>query len=356
MVGGGVMGTAALHYLVELGCSRPLLLERETLGCGSTGHCAGGVRTLFSDELNVRVGLESIRRLEHFPGELDLRLDGYLFLLDDESDLVRFQSDLALQAAQGIDTRLLTPDEAGSVVPQLDTAGLVGAVFNPVAGVVTPDFVVQGYAQHAAERGAQIVQSCRATRILAAGGRVTGVETDQGRVATDRIVLTAGVWSRELAGSVGFDLPVEPERRYMFFAAEAPGFPDALPLTTDFGTGFYFHREGAGLVFGGREQSLEELAPVASRRLPALGELGIRSSWSGLYEMSPDHNALVGAAADPTGLLYATGFSGHGFQQGPVIGEHLARLALDLEPVFDLSQLGVERFAAGEPRVELNVV
>jgi len=360
VIGGGVMGAATLHYLVELGCRRPVLLERDTLASGSTGHCAGGVRTLFSDELNVRIGLESIRRLERFTDELgqqlDLRLYGYLFLLDNTVDVVRFKADLGLQATHGIATRMQTPADAAAIVPQLSTEALVGAVFNPVAGTVTPDLVVQGYVGRAGERGARIEQSCPVTRILVERGRVTGVETPRGRIATDRIVLTAGVWSRELAASAGFDLPVEPERRFMFFTEDAPAFPTELPLTIDFGTGFYFHREGRGLVFGGREQSLEEIAPVAARRLPALGDLGIRSSWWGLYEMSPDHNALVGAADDPSGLVYATGFSGHGFQQGPVIGEHLARVVLGLEPEFDLSQLAVERFGAGAERVERNVV
>src|SRR5438552_9364497 len=105
VVGGGIVGAATLYYLAERGCERPLLLERDTLACGSTGHCAGGVRTLFSDELNVRIGLESIRRLQRFEEEvgeqLDLRLDGYLFLLDDPADLERFDADLARQAAAG---------------------------------------------------------------------------------------------------------------------------------------------------------------------------------------------------------------------------------------------------------------
>jgi len=360
VIGGGVMGAAALYYLAELGCSQPVLLERDTLAAGSTGHCAGGVRTLFSDELNVRIGLESIRRLEQFADELsqelDLRLCGYLFLLDDATDVARFEADLALQVAHGIETRMLTPADAAAIVPQLSTEALVAAAFNPVAGTVTPDLVVQGYVRRAAERGAQIEQSCPVTRILVDRGRVTGVETARGRIATDHIVLTAGVWSHELAASAGFDLPVVPERRFMFFTEDAPAFPRELPLTIDFGTGFYFHREGGGLLFGGREQSLEEIAPVAMRRLPALGDLGVRSSWWGLYEMSPDHNALVGAAVDPAGLVYATGFSGHGFQQGPVVGEHLAQLTLGLEPAFDLSQLSVERFAAGAARIERNVV
>ncbi|MGZ4333639.1 MAG: NAD(P)/FAD-dependent oxidoreductase [Gaiellaceae bacterium] len=346
VIGGGVMGAAALHYLVRLGCPAPVLVERETLASGSTGHCAGGVRTLFSDELNRRICDESIRRLERFEDEvgheLDLRLWGYLFLLDAEDDAARFAADGA---------QMLTLAEAQQLIPQLETAGLVAAAFNPRAGYVTPDLVVQGYARAAAAHGAHVEQSCAATRILVDGGRVSGVETSRGVIRTERVILTAGVWSSEL-----FDLPVERERRFMFFTEDAPAFPRELPLTIDFATGFYFHREGAALALGGREQSLEELAPVAARRLPALEDLGIRSSWWGWYEMSPDHNALVGAAQEPEGVFYATGFSGHGFQQGPVVGEHLAELALDVRPTFDLSQFAVERFARGALRREQNVV
>jgi sarcosine oxidase, subunit beta len=346
VIGGGVMGAAALHYLVELGCDRPLLLERDTLASGSTGRCAGGVRTLFSDELNRRICEESIRRLERFADEvgqeLDLRLWGYLFLLDDQADAARFAADGA---------RMLAPDAALELVPQLEVDGLVAAALDERAGHVTPDLVVQGYARRAAERGAHIEQSCAATRIVCRRGRVTAVETERGRVATERVVLAAGVWSSELLA-----LPAERERRHMFFTAEAPGFPERLPLTIDFATGFYFHREGAALALGGREQSLEDFAPVAARRLPALEDLGVRSSSWGWYEMSPDHNALIGAAREPEGLVYATGFSGHGFQQGPVVGEHLAQLALGLEPTFDLSELSVERFATGAVRREQNVI
>jgi sarcosine oxidase subunit beta len=360
VIGGGVMGASALRYLAELGCERPLLLERDTLGCGSTGHCAGGVRTLFSDELNVRIGLESIRRLQRFEEEvgeqLDLRLDGYLFLLDDPADVERFAADLAYQAGAGIETQALTPQEAREIVPQLAVDDLCGAVFNPLAGIVTPDLVVQGCARHAARLGARIEQSCAVERIVVRDGRVTAVETRRGRVDTDCVVLAAGVWSGELAATAGFDLPVEPERRFMHVTEAAPHFPERLPLTIDFSTSFYFHREGEAILFGGREQSLDELAPHAVRRLPALTELEVRHTLSGFYEMSPDHNALVGVAAEPAGLVYATGFSGHGFQQGLVVGEHLAQLALEIEPTFDLSQLDVERFAHGNARAELNVI
>ena len=360
VIGGGVMGAASLRYLAELGCRRPVLLERDTLASGSTGHCAGGVRTLFSDELNVRIGLESIRRLQRFEDEvdeqLDLRLDGYLFLLSNSADVERFRTDLVHQVAAGIETQVLTPAEAGELVPGLAVDDLHGAVFNPVAGLVTPDLVVQGCARRAVRLGARLKQSCAVERIVVEGGRVTGVDTAGGRIETDRIVLTAGVWSRELAWAAGLDLPVRPERRFMYVTERAPQFPERLPLTIDFSTSFYFHREGESILFGGRERSLEDLAPHAARRLPALAELEVRHTISGLYEMSPDHNAVVGAAAEPAGLVYATGFSGHGFQQGLVVGEHLAELALGLEPTFDLTQFAVERFARGTARTELNVI
>jgi glycine/D-amino acid oxidase-like deaminating enzyme len=358
VIGGGVMGAAALRYLAELGCERAVLLERETLASGSTGHCAGGVRTLFSDELNVRIGLESIRRLQRFEDELgeglDLRLDGYLFLLDNAADLGRFEADLANQAAAGIDTRALAPEDAQELVPQLAVADLCGAVFNPLAGTVTPDLVVQGCVRRAARLGARVEQGRAVERIVVEGGRVTGVETARGRIDTGCVVLAAGVWSRELAATAGLELPVEPERRFMHVTGAAPEFPARLPLTIDFSTSFYFHREGEGILFGGAE--LDDLAPIAARRLPALAELEVRHTIWGFYEMSPDRNALIGATPEPAGLLYATGFSGHGFQQGLVVGEHLAELALGLEPTFDLSQFDAERFARGAARAELDVI
>ena len=359
VIGGGVVGAAALRYLAELGASA-VLLERDTLACGSTGHCAGGVRTLFSNELNVRVALESIRRLQRFEDEvgtrLDLRLDGYLFLLDNAADVARFEADLVHQVDAGVETRMLTPDEAREIVPQLTVEDLCAAVLNPLAGTVTPDLVVQGCAQRAAQLGARVEQSCAVARIVVDGDRVTGVETERGSIDTDRVVLAAGVWSRELAATAGLDLPVEPERRFMHVTGAAPQFPERLPLTIDFSSSFYLHREGDGILFGGREQSLDELVPQAMRRLPALADLEVRHTISGFYEMSPDHNALIGAAGEPEGLFYATGFSGHGFQQGLVVGEHLAQLALGLDPTFDLSPFDVQRFAHGAASAELNVI
>jgi sarcosine oxidase subunit beta len=360
VVGGGVMGASALYHLARSGCEDAVLLERETLGAGSTSKAAGGIRAQFSDELNIRIGLECIRRYERFAeepgGEIDFKQWGYLFLLTREEDVASFRTSLELQQRLGVPSRLVGPAEAGAIVPGLRVDDLAAATFCPIDGYATPEAAVHGYAQRATSLSARIVQGCAATAIAVEGGRVAGVETEQGRIETGRTILTAGVWSRELAATAGLDLPVQPEKRHVFFTEPGDPLPLELPLTIDFATGFYFHREGRGLLFGGREQTLEELAPHAANRLPVLEELPVRGGWWGYYEMTPDHNALVGATDDPDGLVYATGFSGHGFQQGPVVGEHVALLALGLPTPFDLEPLSVERFAAGAPRAELNVI
>jgi sarcosine oxidase, subunit beta len=360
VLGGGVMGASALYHLAKEGCRDAVLLERETLGSGSTSKAAGGIRAQFSDELNVRIGLECIRRYERFAdepgGEIDFKQWGYLFLLTTQDEVARFTRSVELQQRLGVPTRLLDADGAAAIVPQLEREDLLAATFCPIDGYATPEAAVQGYASAAARLGATIVQGCEAAAIHAREGRVVGVETSRGHIGTSRVILTAGVWSPELAATAGVELPVTREKRHVFVTEPGDELPHELPLTIDFATGFYFHREGQGLLFGGRVDTLEQLAPDAIRRLPALEELPVRSTWWGFYEMSPDHNAIVGACPDPEGLVYATGFSGHGFQQGPVVGEHVALLALGRPTPFDLTPFSLERFASGTVRAELNVV
>ena len=142
----------------------------------------------------------------------------------------------------------------------------------------------------------------------------------------------------------------------MWFTPQDGGLPERVPLTIDFSSGFYFHREGPGLAFGGRERALEDVAEAAARRLPVLADMPVQSSWWGWYDVSPDWNALVGEAREVSRFLYATGFSGHGFQQAPAVGEHLAELVVGRTPTLDLSPFSADRFAAGAERPEIFVV
>ncbi len=350
VVGGGAMGASVAWHLRALGISDVVLLERDSLASGSTSRSAGGIRAQFSDELNIRIALRSLEEFERMDG-IDFRQHGYLFLLDRPEDVSRFQDALALQHRLGVPSRELSVEEALSIVPQLDPEGLVAATYCDLDGYATPEAVVQWYA-----RGLEVRQGCAVTGIDVAAGKVRGVETSQGPIAARTVVCCAGAWSREVAALAGVELPVDGEKRWMWFTPEDGGLPERLPLTIDFTTSFYFHREGPGLVFGGKEQTLEELAEPAAKRLPALAELPVQSSWWGYYELSPDWNALVGETAEPAGFFYATGFSGHGFQQAPAVGEHVAELITGRTPTLDLSPFDVARFARGLSRPETFVV
>jgi sarcosine oxidase subunit beta len=359
VVGGGVMGASTLYHLAAAGCADAVLVERDSLASGSTSASAGGFRAQFSDELNIRIATRAIecfaRFTEEFDTEIDFRQRGYLFLLREE-EVPAFREAVALQRSLGVPADLLGVEEALRLVPGTSPDGLAAATYCPIDGQATPEAVVQGYARAARRLGARTVTGCAAREILVRDGRVTGVVTDQGTIATSRVFCTAGVWSPELARTAGVDLPVTAQRRYVYQVRGRGPLPASIPLTIDFGTGFYFHGEGTGLLLGGPWASAEELAPVAVRRLPIVADLGIVNAWSGFYEMSPDHNAIVGATADPAGFYYATGFSGHGFQQAPVVGEYLADLALGRPPALDLAAFAVERFARARPRPEANVV
>jgi sarcosine oxidase subunit beta len=350
VIGGGVMGASVAWHLRELGVTDVVVCERETLASGSTRASAGGIRTQFADEVNIRIALRSLDEFERMEG-IDFRQDGYLFLLDRPGDVEAFQAALALQHSLGVPSRELSVQEALQHLPQLEGAGLLAATFCDLDGYATPEAVVQWYA-----RGLDVRQGCAVTGIELSRGRVTGVQTTEGRIATGTVVCCAGAWSGEVAALAGVELPVRGERRWMFFTPRDGGLPRRVPLTIDFSSGFYFHREGPGLVFGGREQSAEELAEPATRRLPVLADLPVQTSWWGYYEVSPDWNALVGEAEEPSRFLYATGFSGHGFQQAPAVGEHVAELVVGREPTLDLSLLSVDRFARGSPRPEAFVI
>jgi sarcosine oxidase, subunit beta len=353
VIGGGALGAATAFHLRRLGVSDVVLLERDALGSGSTSKAAGGIRAQFADELNIRVALRSLDEFESFAEEISFRQHGYLFLLDRAEDVETFRAGLALQKSLGVPSRELTPVEARDIVPQLEVDDLLAATYCPRDGYATPEAVVQHYAR---ESGATIRQGCAATGITVHGGRIVGVETAEGRIDTDTVICCAGVWSREVGALAGVALPVEGEARSMWFTPQDGGLPERVPLTIDFSSGFYFHREGPGLAFGGRERALEEVAEAAARRLPVLADLPVQSTWWGWYDVSPDWNALVGEAPEVSRFLYATGFSGHGFQQAPAVGEHLAELVVGRTPTLDLSPFSAERFAAGAERPEIFVV
>ncbi len=355
IIGGGCMGTSVLYHLAVRGCTDVVLLEADALASGSTSKAAGGIRLQHADELNTRVTLRSLEeftRFEELTGTpIGFKQVGYLFILDNDADMAFFRAASEQQQRLGIPTEVLGPEAAREHVPGLDLTGVVGATFCPLEGYATPEAVAQGYAVAARALGSRIRVGERVIRILTEKDRVIGVETATGVISTEVVVMAAGVNSTELAAPLGFELPVIGEARTIYFTSETAGVPDDAPLVIDFTSAFYFHREGNGLIFAGPHRELEDLSGRATARLPAIADVPIERSWWGFYEMSPDHNAMIGRAPIE-GLFYAAGFSGHGFMQSPAVGEYLAELVLGLKPTLDLSSFSADRFAGGGSRRE----
>ena len=362
VLGGGIIGLATAYELARAGVGRVVLCESDALGSGSTSKAAGGVRAMFSDETNILLGARSLETFADFPSrfgqEIDLHRVGYLFLLDDPEDVADFERSIALQNSLGVPSRMVSPAQAGALTPYFSTEGVLAGAYSPTDGHCTPESVVLGYAGAARRAGVQVLTGCAVTSAEVVDGAVRAVLTQAGRIETDTVVLATGAWTGVVGELFGVELPVQPLRRQILVTEPVPGLPTHSPMTIDFSTTFYAHREGLGLLLGmsDPEESfgfkldrddawLGALAEVVQLRAPGLREVGLASGWAGLYEVTPDHNGLVGTVPGIEGLWVCAGFSGHGFLMGPALGECMAALITGRRPPLDVSALDLRRFA-----------
>ena len=373
IIGGGVMGCSLAYHLALRGVD-VVLLERSQLGSGSTARNAGGVRQQFSSEVNVRVGMRSVELLSRFEDEVgvtaDFRQVGYLMLLTRPQEVTDFKALLEMWDRLGLaDARWLTAAEAGALVPALNREDVLGATYCPTDGIASPDAVTMGYAAAARRLGARLQEGAEVTGVAVESGHVTGVRTAAGEVVTRTVFDCAGPWAREVGLMAGVEVPVDPYRRHIWVTDHIPEVSRESPMTVDFTTSFYFHPEGDGILFGmsDREEGptfstevnegfLERVTEVGLHRLPPLERAGIRTAWAGLYEVTPDHQAILGPADEVAGFWCACGFSGHGFMQAPAVGEQLAQQLVEGRSEIDLSPLSHRRFATGALASERNVI
>lgn len=325
-------GSSAAYRLSVSGAGTVLLLDNaDAVGTGSTGLCAGGFRRQFSSAVNIELSKRSIDAITSFSEKhglpLDVHQDGYLFLVRDEEAWADFETDAALPRTLSVDAQLLTRDEAAELVPGLRVGDVVGATYCPDDGLVDPYGLTQGYAATAGRLGVDLALRTEARRVLVEHGRVAGVETSAGTVATSTVINAAGPWAAPLAATAGVDLPVRPLPRHIVVTSPLRSAPARHTLVVDTPTGCYLHREGDGVLLGMGSAAethtfdtrvdesflAEELLPAAVDMFPPLEDAGFAHRWVGLYEMTPDHNPILGPAPGVDGFLLANGFSGHGF-------------------------------------------
>jgi sarcosine oxidase subunit beta len=373
VAGGGIMGCALAYQLAKRGVD-VLLLERETLGSQSTGKCAGGVRQQFSLEANVRLQRIAVRMFEDFEHETghpaDFRQIGYLFVLTLPQHVEDFRLNMEMWHRAGLtEARWVDPAEAQRMVPVLNVDDVLGCTFCPTDGIASPADVTAGYAAAARRLGARVKEGVEVTGIDVTGGRVQGVRTSAGEVATRLVFNCAGPWAASIGRMAGLEIPVLPYRRHIAVTSTFPAVPRNNPMTVDFQSSLYFHPEGDGVLIGmsDRDESpgfstevnwefLEKTFEQAARRAPALAGAGVKTAWAGLYEVTPDHQAILGPVTEVEGFWCAAGFSGHGFMQAPAAALLLTQLLLDHKSEIDISTFAFTRFAKGALVHEKNVI
>ncbi|HME93108.1 MAG TPA: FAD-binding oxidoreductase [Methylomirabilota bacterium] len=361
VIGAGAIGASIAYQLGRRGARDVVVLERDTVGAGSTSKAAGGIRVQFSTRVEIEFSQRGIAFFKRFEDEMgvpcDFHQEGYLFVVTDEPTLARFRASVALQRSLGADVRVIAPDDARALVPSLNVDDALAAVWGPTDGYASPNDVVQAYAARARALGVRIVEETPVTGIRLEGGRVVGVETPTGAIATPLVVNAAGPWAPLVGRMAGLDLPVDPRRRHIFVTDAFDGVRHPLPLVTDCGSGFYCRSEqGAVLMSPGDIGSatayeaqvdwsvLETAVEKAVRRIPALEGAQVRHAWAGLRPLTPDGRAILDWAPGVEGLFLAVGFCGHGFQHSPAVGEVVASLLLDGRCADDLSDLRLDRF------------
>jgi sarcosine oxidase subunit beta len=300
----------------------------------------------FEDEFGVDPGYRKI---------------GYLFLVSDEKDLRGFEERVALQRRLGADVRIVSPADARALVPALRVDDLIAAVWGPEDGMAGPAEVTAGYARRARELGARIVEGVEVREITRDGGRVGGVTTSDGAVASRVVVNAAGPAAARVGRLAGVELPVHPRRRHIFFTEPFPDLPGPVPLTTDRASGFYFRKEmeqvllspgdvediGADLEVPVDRTKIDETVEKALHRLPIIEKARIAGGWAGLRPLTPDDHAIIGWAPGIEGFFVAVGFGGHGFQHSPATGRVVSEWIAGGAPSMDLSLFAPDRFAAG---------
>jgi sarcosine oxidase subunit beta len=374
VIGAGVIGSSVAYHLAELGAGRVLVLDRTQIGAGTTSQSSGILRTHYSVIENVELALSSWKAFTDFSGYLGdeeasagLVRCGYLIASPEGPKLEPLRAALAAQQAKGIEVRLLDAQEAGALLPlaRFDDAALIG--YEPQAGFADAYLVATGFARAARRRGVKIMEGVEVHQLLLENGRVSGVETSQGRFTAPTVVSTQNIWATDIERWTGVASPVVPER-HSVLALEGPQpYTFAMPVYKDLGSpGMLYCRSYGGTQMLVSEGTVGETLPApdneqgdismdymvevgtqVAERFPGFETAGVASSWTGVYDVTPDWNPVLGRLPDVPGLVVGYGFSGHGFKLSPAVGRVLAQEALGLPTDVSLAPYALERFRSG---------
>ena len=383
VIGAGVIGLSVAYELARAGIGQIALLEKEELpGMGSTASCTGGIRLQFAGEANIRYsqyGLERYGKFEEeFGVDVELKTNGYLFLLSDRDQIARFAQGHELQNSLGVTSRFVDKQWITQIAPFLFLEDIVSGSYCPQEAHADPSKVCQAYRGGLRAFGVDVQTNREVTGIEIAGDRVTGVATSKGSISTPIIVDCAGPYADRVAGMAGLKLPITPRKRHALVIQPPFDMEDSLPLIVDSGTGWYVKAEPGGIaLIGGTDreatavdpkgtavdptgtlpldtsaepETVDRILEAGIQRSPALEDAGLIRTIVGLRCMTEDDNALIGALPSPEGFYCAAGFSGHGFMHAPAASVALAEVITHRQTgSLDISRFDPSRFEDSSP-------
>lgn len=371
IVGGGVVGVAVAYHLARRGVPDVVLVERRALACGTTWHAAGLVGKLRGDWTVTALAQESAdlyAKLSYETGvDTGLRLPGTLNVADSDGLMTEYRRLASLGQRCGLEAQVLGVEAIAERCPVLNVEGLVGGVFLPDDGQVDPVGLTQALAKGARNHGAIIVENCRVTELRREGRRVVGAHTSLGDIEAETVALTAGMWTRELAATLGASVPLAACEHYYIVTEPVANLPENMPVVRDVGARAYYKADAGKILLGcfeaearpwglegigedfcfdelpGEFAQFEPTLEKAMHRLPLLQKAGIRTFFCGPESFTPDDRMLLGRLPEADNVFVAAGMNSIGIQTAGGVGRVLADWMSEGVPPRDLGRVDVAR-------------
>ena len=373
VIGGGIMGCSTLYHLGKLGVSDAILLERNKLTSGTTWHSAAQVRALRNSQNLTRMiqySVELYSQLEYETGQsVGWIQKGSLSIATTMDRLVHIKRQEALANAYGLNALSISKAEALERWPMMNGDDVLGAVWSPDDGRVSPSDVCAALIKGARKRDNQIFENCGVSAVLTKNGRVVGVETSAGTVMCDAIAVCSGLWSREIGAMAGAEVPVLACEHFYLLTKPIDGIQGNTPTLSDHDSHLYIRDDSGGLLVGCFEPMGKPIAPgtltetfefgllpedwehfepmmeLAMHRLPALETAEVKMLLNGPESFTPDGTFMLGETAETRGLFLGCGLNSVGIASGGGAGMNLAHAIVEGHTAYDLSEADAKRFA-----------
>ncbi|MBS0237843.1 MAG: FAD-dependent oxidoreductase [Proteobacteria bacterium] len=371
IVGGGVAGVSIAYHLAKLGITDVMLCERKQLTCGTTWHAAGLVTQLRATrnmtELAKYTG-ELFASLESETGQATgFRQNGALRVAKHEGRFEELKRGASMARNFGLPVEVLRPEELKERWSPLNIDGIVGGLWAPKDGQVNPVDVTIAMAKGARNAGATILENIPVERILVENGRAVGAITDHGEVRANKVVISGGMWSRNLAALSGVSLPLHAAEHFYIVTEQLPNLPRDLPVLFVTDEEAYYKEDAGKILLGCFEKNakpwghngispdfcfdslpedFEHFEPIlekAMNRVPMLADAGIQLFFCGPESFTPDDRYLLGETPEVENLFCACGFNSIGILSSGGVGKALSQWIRDGRPPVELTDVDVRR-------------